>query len=203
MLFRSILRAFVTEPTRPPPRQRALVQVINTEKLKAQSRADVPGLLECFPRAKVFKVVDGDTVIVEMGWGRMKIRLDSVDCPEDGQYWGDTAKHGLIKLIGGRYVHLEEHGLDFHGRMLATIYVRHPKDERWVNVNERMVTLGHAWVMRKFYDHLPDDRQRNLNRLEAWARSKKVGLWRTPGPVEPWRWRSEKLSRNQRPDFDS
>jgi endonuclease YncB( thermonuclease family) len=59
----------------------------------------------------------------------------------------------------------------------------------WVNVNERMVTLGHAWVMRKFYDHLPDDRQRNLNRLEAWARSKKVGLWRTPSPVPPWRWR--------------
>ena len=118
------------------------------------------------------------------------IRLDSIDCPEDGQPWGNTAAYGLIKLIGGRKVRLEEHGLDFHGRTLATIYVRHANGEEWVNVNERMVILGHAWVMYKFYDHLPKDRQDKLNRLENWARSKKVGLWRTQSPIPPWQWRN-------------
>jgi endonuclease YncB( thermonuclease family) len=135
-------------------------------------------------------VVDGDTVIVAKGWSRVMIRLDSIDCPEDGQHWGDTVAYGLIKLIGGRKVHLEEHGPDFHGRMLATIYVRNANGEEWVNVNERMVTLGHAWVMYKFYDHLPKDRQDKLNRLENWARSKKVGLWRTQCPIQPWQWRN-------------
>jgi hypothetical protein len=27
-----------------------------------------------------------------------------------------------------------------------------------VNVNERMVVLGHAWVMRRFYNHLSPQR---------------------------------------------
>jgi micrococcal nuclease len=125
-----------------------------------------------------------------MGWSEIRIRLDSIDCPEDGQYWGDTATYGLIKLIGGRRVHLEIHGLDSHGRTLATIYVRHEDRGEWTNVNERMITLGHAWVMRKFYDHLPRDRQDKLNRLENWARSRKVGLWRAQSPIPPWRWRN-------------
>jgi endonuclease YncB( thermonuclease family) len=189
MLFRSILRVIVSEPARPTPGRHLPVQIVRTDKLKAPSQSDAKALIEVLPKANARHVIDGDTVVVEMEWGRMTIRLDSIDCPEDGQHWGNTAKYGLIKLIGGRKVHLEEHGLDHHGRMLATIYVRHENGVEWVNVNERMVTLGHAWVMRKFYDHLPDDRQRNLNRLEAWARSKKVGLWRTPSPVPPWRWR--------------
>ena len=57
------------------------------------------------------------------------------------------------------------------------------------NVNERMVTLGHAWVMRMYYDHLPKSRQQKLNQLERWAKSKRVGLWKTDNPIPPWQWR--------------
>ena len=71
------------------------------------------------------------------------------------------------------------------------IYVQHGHGSEWMNVNERMVTLGHAWVMRRFYNHLPKDRQQKLNRLERWARSKMVGLWQTPDPIPPWMWRKE------------
>lgn len=144
-----------------------------------------------YQQAKVERVVDGDTVVVSASWRKIKIRLDSVDCPEQGQHWGDTARFGLIKLIGGQRVYLEEHGIDCYERTLATIYVQNGYDSKWINVNERMVTLGHAWVMRRFYDHLPKDRQDQLNRLERWAKSKKVGLWKTPNPVPPWKWRSE------------
>lgn len=163
------------------------------EKKKARSAAEVSGIVGDFPAARVIRIIDGDTVTVETQWRRMTIRLDSIDCPEDGQHWGDTASYGLIKMIGGRTVRLEEHGLDSHGRTLATIYVRHANGHEWVNVNERMVTLGHAWVMRRFYDHLPRDRQEKLNRLEDWAKSKRVGLWRTQDPVPPWHWRRRKM----------
>lgn len=161
----------------------------NIDKKKALSAATVKENIHNFPKAKVIRILDGDTVIIAKGWSQIVIRLDSIDCPEDGQPWGDTATYGLIKLIGGRKIHLEEYGLDSHGRTLATIYVWHANKNEWLNVNERMVTLGHAWVMRRFYDHLPDDRQDQLNRLENWARSKKVGLWRTPNPIPPWQWR--------------
>jgi len=140
--------------------------------------------------AKVEKIIDGDTVIVSTSCCKFWIRLDSIDCPEDGQQWGDIAKFGLIKLIGGRKIRLEEHGLDRYERTLATIYVQHDNRSEWVNVNEKMVTLGHAWVMRRFYDHLPKNRRNKLNSLERWAKSKRIGLWKTPNPIPPWKWRN-------------
>lgn len=164
----------------------------STIKKKARSEAAVKETIKDFPKAKVVHVIDGDTVIVDKGWNEIKIRLDSIDCPEGCQPWGDTAKYSLIKLIGGRKVHLEEHGLDCYGRTLATIYVWHDYKGKWINVNERMVTLGHAWVMRRFYDHLPKGRQVKLNRLERWSRSKRIGLWQTSNPIPPWRWRNQR-----------
>ena len=157
---------------------------------RAKNEADVKDRIENLPLVKVERVIDGDTVVVVKEWHKIKIRLDSIDCPEDGQHWGDTATYGLIKLIGGRMVRIEEHGVDHYGRTLATIYVQHTYGE-WMNVNERMVTLGHAWVMRRFYDHLPKARKEKLNHLERWARSKKVGLWKRANPTPPWRWRSK------------
>jgi endonuclease YncB( thermonuclease family) len=145
--------------------------------------------MQFLPRALVVVVLDGDTVIVAQGSNQTRIRLDSIDCPEDGQDWGDTATDALTKLVGGRRVALEEHGLDFHGRTLATVYVRHSNAGEWLNVNEQMVMRGHAWVMRAYYDHLPKGRQAKLDRLETWAKSKKAGLWSTQNPTPPWDWR--------------
>ncbi len=188
-IFR-IVRAALTERPKNhhPPVQSLDCQ--STTKKKALSEAAVKEKIVSLPEVKVAYIVDGDTVIVANGWSDITIRLDSIDCPEDGQHWGDTAKYGLIKLIGGRRVYLEVHGLDSHGRTLATIYVQHESGSKWINVNERMVTLGHAWVMRGFYDHLPKDRQDKLNRLERWAKAKNVGLWRTSNPTPPWKWRN-------------
>lgn len=140
--------------------------------------------------ARVARVIDGDTVDVVTGDGMIRVRLACIDCPEDGQDWGDTATHGLIKLIGGKTVRLECYGLDPYGRTLATLYVARDGGGQWLNVNERMVALGHAWVMRRFYNHLPMNRQDALNRIENWARTKRVGLWKTGDPIPPWEWRA-------------
>ena len=142
-----------------------------------------------YQTAKVHHVIDGDTVIVATFWRKIKIRLDSIDCPEQDQHRGDIAKYGLIKLIGGRRILLEEHGQDQYGRTVATIYVQHGDEAKWMNVNARMVTLEHAWVMRNSYRHLPKERQNELNRLERWAKTKGVGLWNSANPVPPWKWR--------------
>ena len=170
------------------PRSFSVAQPTNllpVPKTKAQSEVQIQDL----PQANVKWVLDGDTVAITQGWHEKTIRLDSIDSPEDGQEWGDIAKYGLIKLIGKQNVRIEEHGTDPHGRILATLYVWYHQKTDWVNVNERMVMLGHAWVMRRFYDHLPADRQDKLNSLEKWARSKKIGLWKSENPVPPWEWR--------------
>ncbi|MBL4804611.1 MAG: thermonuclease family protein [Alphaproteobacteria bacterium] len=159
-------------------------------KKEALSESEIREKIPNLTCVKVVRVLDGDTVIVSKASRKQfRIRLDSIDCPEDGQPWGDIAKFGLIKLIGGQNVRLEVHGKDGHGRDLATIYVWHRDKEEWLNVNERMIILGHAWVMRAYYDHLPNDRKQKLNRLEKWAKSKKIGLWKHPNPIPPWQWR--------------
>jgi micrococcal nuclease len=197
LLFGVLVWALTPRRARPPaatpspiPTKYVARPATPSAKLKARTGEEVRQLVESFTPAKVLKIYDGDTVLVAKGWSRVMIRLDSIDCPEDGQHWGDNAKYGLIKLIGGRTVHLEQYGADDYGRTLATLYVRRENGD-WQNVNERMVTLGHAWVMRMYYDHLPPDRQHKLNKLEAWAKSKNVGLWGTPNPMPPWQWRKE------------
>lgn len=191
-ILRRMFRAFTWDgPRRRPSPPTAPERAI---KKPALSAADTLAILDDLPRAKVVRVQDGDTLIVAKGWNQTTIRLDSIDCPEDGQPWGNIAKAGLIKLVGGRNVALEEHGVDPHGRTLATIYVWQAGRNEWQNVNERMVTLGHAWVMRIYYDHLPKDRQTKLNHLEGWAKSNKVGLWRTEDPIPPWQWRKQRSS---------
>jgi endonuclease YncB( thermonuclease family) len=69
------------------------------------------------------------------------------------------------------------------------VFVHQGPDTKPINVNERMVTLGHAWVLPRDCDQLSEDRRRQLNRLEAWAKSKQVGLWRTSNPLPPRQWR--------------
>ena len=115
-----------------------------------------------FPKFKVEYVVDGDTVKVTTSWQKITIRLDSIDCPEDGQEWRDKATWGLNKMIGGKHVHVEEHATDHYGRTVATLYVYSDEDSKWLNVNEKMVARGHAWVMRRYYKHLPKHRQTKL-----------------------------------------
>ena len=56
---------------------------------------------------------------------------------------------------------LEAHETDVHGRTLGTLFVYLQEKGEWQNVNERMVTLGHAWVMRLYYSHLPDPDNKN------------------------------------------
>lgn len=189
LLFRLIRPA----PTRPKPR---VVEPTASENRNAVQRKPLTAadkrvlLIEGLVDVKVDYVEDGDTLFVVTGWSKTKIRLAGIDCPEGTQPWGDIAKAGLIKMVGGRRkVRLEEHGFDVYGRTLATIYVRDKQSAEWLNVNERMVMLGHAWVLRGFRDTLPMDRQAKLNRLENWAKSKKVGLWKTEDPIPPWQWR--------------
>jgi endonuclease YncB( thermonuclease family) len=98
-------------------------------------------------------------------------------------------------MVWRKSVLLEIHGIDEYGRTLATAFTHHGPESKLINVNERMVMLGHAWVMRRHCGQISEARRKQLDRLEAWARSKRVGLWRTPNPVPPWSWRASDRGR--------
>jgi micrococcal nuclease len=85
---------------------------------------------------------------------------------------------------------LETYGPDTYGRTLATIYEM--DGQFLINVNEEIVKKGQAWVFRMFYGHLPISRRIQLENLEEWAKSKRVGLWNADNPIPPWDWRKPK-----------
>ena len=157
----------------------------------AATTPDMKQYIANIPRYKVEQVIDGDTITVSTLEDEKRIRLDSIDCPEDGQDWGGIAKDGLIKLIGDKHVHAEEYETDRLGRTIATLYVEDGSTSNWINVNDKMVELGHAWVMRQYYDHLPKDRRAELDKLESSAKLNKLGLWESLNPIPPWDWRKE------------
>lgn len=171
---------------RPPP------NLARVYKKMALSDGEVRKRTGHLAEGRVLQIVDGDTVVIMIGRDENLVRLDSIDCPEGMQPWGEEALIGLKSLIGGRLVGVEQHGQDPYGRTLATVYAWHDTKDEMINVNEYMVMLGHAWVMRLYYDHLPAERQQNLVRLEKWARSKRIGLWSEPNPMPPWKWRNTK-----------
>ena len=140
-------------------------------------------------KVKVSYIIDGDTVEVIKDNQIKIIRLYGIDCPEDGQDWGEIAKAGLIKLIGGKYVYLELFGKDIYGRILATIYLK--EDLKLININEKMIQKGHAWVVRRFYKNLSKNKQARLNIFERFAKKNKVGLWKNDNPIPPWKWRNK------------
>ena len=158
-------------------------------KKPALTDVEVRNKLRDLARVQVLSVIDGDSLVVSIVRDQNEVRLDSIDSPEGRQAWGEQATSGLRKLIAGRLVLLEQHGQDQYGRTLATIYAVHLTNHECINVNEHMVMLGHAWVNRLHYGHLPPDRQDKLNDLQRRAKSERLGLWSEPNPMPPWTWR--------------
>jgi len=131
-------------------------------------------------QAQVVQVVtvgDGDSLVVLQGGERVRIRLAEIDAPERGQPWGDRARAALADKVLDKRVRLDVIDVDRYGRRVAHVWLgdRH--------INRELVREGHAWAYTR---HLRD---RTLAADEAQARQQRLGLWRLPDPVEPWRWR--------------
>lgn len=138
-------------------------------------------------RATVLRVVDGDTVRVQLAGRQIAVRLDSIDAPERHQAGGRDAQRVLAGYLpAGSRVKLVSLGEDRYGRTLAQVY-----RADGLNVNEQMVRDGQAWVFTKYC--------RNIGYwgpLEEKARRARAGLWAEANPVSPWRFRGHKSPRH-------
>lgn len=143
-------------------------------------------------KVKVTWVDDADGITVRGPKGAFKVRLSAIDAPEHNQDGAEAAKAELSKLVDERHVYLEAYGIDRYGRMLATVYVMNRSE--LMNVNERLVMMGHAWVAENYCSHLSDNRREQLIRLQRWARWKRMGIWRSENPIPPWVWRQQESS---------
>jgi micrococcal nuclease len=131
-------------------------------------------------RGTLERVVDGDTVVVDIGRDRMRVRLLGIDTPETVkpdapvECFGPEASSRAKQLMPkGAAVRLQtdpghEREDDF-GRLLAYIWVGGNP-----SVNERLVSEGFATV---FIKGKPFTRARQFQARESDARAQGLGLW--------------------------
>ena len=103
-------------------------------------------------KAAVTRIVDGDTIIVDidLGFGvwlkDQSVRLAKINAPEirgSSRESGIIAKDFLSNLILNKWVQIRtEKGKEKYGRWLATILLE--EDGNLIDINRKMVVEGHA-----------------------------------------------------------
>ncbi len=126
--------------------------------------------------ALVTRVVDGDTIEVEIDGMEYKVRYIGIDTPETVDprrpvgYFGKEASAKNKELVDGKIVRLEKdiNETDKYGRLLRYVYVGETM------INRELVRLGYA----KASTYPPDVKYSSLfMQAEREARENKVGLW--------------------------
>jgi len=140
-------------------------------------------------KAKVVRVIDGDTIVIEIDGKLEKVRLLGVDCPEIEVHrnkpfeydaitnltylaeWGLRAKKFAEEYLKGKTVELEFDDIaglrDRYGRLLAYVYVN------GTDFNALLIERGLArvYIEGKF------EKKNEYLELEKFARVNKIGLW--------------------------
>ncbi len=129
--------------------------------------------------ARVKRVVDGDTLLLEDG---ERIRLFGVDTPETKipnqppEPFGLEATEFTTQFVAGQTIRLEfdAERYDKYGRTLAYVYV----GNRMLNEELILAGLSPAQLQYPFRN----DMKRRFAAAEQVARSRGVGLWSVPTP---------------------
>lgn len=137
--------------------------------------------------ARVVRVVDGDTLIVDRGRGEERLRYIGVDAPESVrpdtpiEFMGREASAANAALVEGATVILEKDvsETDRFGRLLRYVWLR--DGDAWLLVSLELVRQGYAQVVT----FPPDVRWVEVLRdAQRVARDAGLGLWgaATPRP---------------------
>ena len=123
------------------------------------------------------RVVDGDTIIVDMNGKEERVRLIGVDTPETVhpnkpvEYFGKEASEFTKNMVEGKRVRLEYdwQRRDKYGRLLAYVYLQ---DGTFLNAE--IIKQGYGFAYTRFpFKYLEEFRQ-----YEREARENGRGLWK-------------------------
>lgn len=135
--------------------------------------------------AKVVRIVDGDTLVVEAGAKRHRIRLAGIDAPEKDQPWGEAATRELRRQVAGRQVAVEWHKADRWKRLIGVVVLDGE------DVNLHLVDRGLAWHYKRYADEQTPEQREAYSAAETAAQDARRGLWSDPAPIAPWEWRRQ------------
>jgi micrococcal nuclease len=132
------------------------------------------------PLFKVLRVVDGDTIVVDVRGNKETVRLLGIDTPETVdprkpvQCFGKAASDKMKSLVAGKSVILVDEktqgNRDVYKRLLRYVYL---PDSVRTFVNGEMVKQGYAFSYRQYPTKMLD----KFNNFEKYAREHNLGLW--------------------------
>ncbi|KAG1251568.1 hypothetical protein G6F65_018294 [Rhizopus arrhizus] len=137
----------------------------------------------------IVNVADGDTVTLRAPDGQRRIRMDSIDAPEEGhgadqpgQPYAEAARQNLANLVAGKTLTAQCYEKDQYGRDVCALIL---EDGR--SANRLQVEAGYAWAYTaRKGDYLRDKAMPDLQRQ---AKDAGRGLWVQQGATQPWKWR--------------
>lgn len=134
---------------------------------------------------RVVRVVDGNTIIVEVAGAQHQVRMAGIDAPEKNQPWGEASTRELSKQVAGKHVVVNWYKRDRRKRLIGIVRLAGE------DVNLHMVDRGLAWhYERCAHEQDPSDRA-TYSAAEKSAQDARRGLWSDPAPVPPWEWRRQ------------
>lgn len=136
---------------------------------------------DCIPKdtkretGMVTKVIDGDTIEVQIGEETHTVRYIGIDTPESGETFGVYSTNKNAELVSWQQVTLikDTSETDQYGRLLRYVFVGD------VFVNHELVKQGFAEAV----NYPPDEACKNLfSEAESASRAAGFGLWK-PTPI--------------------
>lgn len=176
------LAAATSQPTSAPAESVAPAAIAPTPVITPEPTFGPSGPTET---ARVVRVIDGDTIAVDIGGTEYKLRYIGMDTPETVdpdspvQWMGPQATAANAELVGGKTVVLERDTseTDRYGRLLRHVWLT--DGATWTLVGLELVRLGVATAV----SYPPDVKYDDLFlAAEDEARSAIVGLW-GPAPT--------------------
>ncbi len=133
----------------------------------------------------VTRVVDGDTIVIDMNGTSEKIRMIGVDTPETKdpdepvQCYGQEASSFTTRTLLGKSVRLttdkSSDNRDRYGRLLRYVYTQ--DNELF---EEMLISQGYGFA----YTSFPFGKMSEFSKLQTQAQTAKVGLWSTCTPAQ-------------------
>jgi endonuclease YncB( thermonuclease family) len=155
-------------------------------------RVDLTDLFPLKLGVKILKVYDGDTVLVGRGSYQWKVRLSRIDAPELNQPFlgslgsaGLLSRNCLVNMLGDE-AQLRFEKMDMYGRILGDL------DQ----VTLKMIKEGCASLYPYAEFTHQQEKYTYINALKL-AKTRRRGLWKYGGIMQPKKWRSLK-KRNAR-----
>jgi endonuclease YncB( thermonuclease family) len=132
---------------------------------------------------RVVRIVDGDTLVLEVDGYRQRVRFAGIDAPERNQPWGEAATRELRRRLAGRAVVIEWHKKDRWKRLIGVVRLSGE------DIGRQLVDRGLAWHYKRYQNEQTPSVREAYSASEKAAQDARRGLWSDPEPIPPWEWR--------------